>query len=302
MTVQKKKKPKPEELEKGKKAAPVEKTDMKVTGKSIGAIIGPKGINLQAIQSACDVTISIPKDRKPGKDDPVTISIEGGTADSRQSARANIQSLIDNGYSKITHGPDFTMQTFSVDGKKLGQVIGHKGETVQAIQNASGAKINTSNGSNVISIVGTRDRVQSARQIIDELINDGYSNALLKDGAVRQEVVYPRPLLGRLIGKNGANTKRIQKETRTKIVIPDPGSDNQNIVVFGTPADVERAAALILETLKVEKKPAAEGEEEEDEMAGWTAPVSGDDAWDAADRAGPADGWSSLVPQPGSAW
>ena len=54
-------------------------------------------------------------------------------------------------------------------------------------------------------------------------------------------------MAGSLIGKGGANIKKIRDETDTKIDLPDSGSDSDMITITGREANVKKAADKIQE-------------------------------------------------------
>ena len=81
------------------------KTTITVEGKKMGAIIGPKGSTLHALQSATGVEISTPKgERDPAA--PVIISLTGPPEGINKVTRA-INDLVAKGYSKLIAGDDF---------------------------------------------------------------------------------------------------------------------------------------------------------------------------------------------------
>lgn len=126
-----------------------------------------------------------------------------------------------------------------VESKRLGLLIGPKGVTKIAIQEATGATINvpraekavegapaTPPPANVtITITGPHAGVVKAISALNELINKGYTTLLTPENFVEGNVTVNPKFLPDIIGKGGASIKAIQNYTGVKITTPASSGD-----------------------------------------------------------------------------
>jgi predicted RNA-binding protein Jag len=179
-----------------------------VDAKKVGALIGPKGVTLRHIQEVTSTLIQIPKSSTPKEgesaSDSAKISVTGPAAGVAQA----IKMLSDIAAGAPTVAPAAVVAPVTptaeavaspqaapappapvvetvnsvvvVDTKKLGVVIGPKGATFKAIQEATSTIINTTSSKDSaadktsINVSGLADGVKKAVKAINELASKGY--------------------------------------------------------------------------------------------------------------------------------
>jgi rRNA processing protein Krr1/Pno1 len=233
-----------------------------VPTKQHALLIGPKGATLQQIQAGSGATIDMPKRETASSKINIT-----GTPAQVAAAKNSLESLIDRGFSTLTH-PGILSDEVTVDPKLIGLILGKNAETLRTIQTKTNTRINLPDKGTTakiakITIVGEKDGVKLAKATLKQLITDGYS-PLTHEGYVKVDIVYPKERLGLLIGPNGQTIKSIQGNTKTRINIPDKTSNSQYVSVVGQPAGVAQAEKEILRLLE---PPAPIPEPEEADLA-----------------------------------
>lgn len=125
-----------------------------------------------------------------------------------------------------------------VDAKKLGLLIGPKGATKIAIQNATATSIQMpktpkeeTTGPVTINISGPELGVEKASQALHELIAKGYCSLLAPDDFQESYVAVHPKYLKDIIGRGGSVIKALSAHTNVKITVPDnikpPGPDGK---------------------------------------------------------------------------
>lgn len=121
-------------------------------------------------------------------------------------------------------------QSVKVDSKKIGIIIGPKGATMQAIQDATGCKLDvnappkddTKQTTATVVITGdNKEAVAKAKKAVNELASKGYATLLQTDSTFGEHsiTVHPR-CLSEIVGPNGRNIQAIQNALNIKITIP----------------------------------------------------------------------------------
>lgn len=161
-----------------------------------GAVIGPRGTTVQAIQTQSSTRITV-------SNTTPTITISG-TA----SSIALAQSLLDT----LLHPPTLT---FTCPTKHMGKLIGPGGTTLRSLQTQTGTHIvvdnrvdNPPHGPCTITVTGpTLSKCRQAESLVQQL---------LQPPAIHVEC-HRLELLGALIGPRGSNIRRLQQETGAHI-------------------------------------------------------------------------------------
>lgn len=165
---------------------------------------------------------------------------------------------------KETVSSDFVTQEFEAETKKVGLLIGPKGQTKIAIQYLTGAEINmpkiekeTSGSKCTISVSGTGSGVKSAIKAMKELCEKGYASLLNPPDFVEGQVTVNQKQMADIIGKAGCNIKAIQSATNVKIMIPSTKYDAKGqlstkvkIALAGIKDQVSVARKTILDLVK----------------------------------------------------
>jgi len=207
--------------------------EFKVDAKYHRHIIGKGGSNINKIKSESDVTINI-----PDTDSGVTIvRIEGNKA-GVDKARLELQGMVD----KMENEKE---KDIIIENRFHRQIIGPKGENIIKIRDEF-ASVQISfpelgNKSDIVKLRGPKDEVdkcaKSLIKISKELLESNY------------QVKLPifKQFHKNIIGKGGANIKKIRDETSTKIDLPDSNADSDMIIITGKKEDVNKAADKIRE-------------------------------------------------------
>ena len=119
---------------------------------------------------------------------------------------------------------------------------------MQGIERDTGTKINVhdkDSGPSVrIEIEGSGGNVARAREVLQHLIStveEDYESTTTLD--------FPRSAVGYLFGKQGSTIKKLQSDTRTKMIV-DKDFDPCRVTIRGSQACVMHATELVKEVLK----------------------------------------------------
>ena len=119
-----------------------------------------------------------------------------------------------------------------------GYIIGKKGKTVHAIQEASGAslKVDTTGGSCLVQVSGTDEAIRAAQEMLMEHVAKGPG---MPEQECRRELSYSPRLAGQIIGRGGETAKGIARDTGAELLVDTPRSSGRSIVVVtGTQSQV----------------------------------------------------------------
>jgi far upstream element-binding protein len=187
-------------------------------GKAVGAVIGRGGSTIKSIQAESGAKLDIEKDS-----DTVKIS---GSAEQIAAAKILINEAVE--------GPK-PEAVVTVDvGSKGGTVIGRGGENIRKVQDESGARVEIEKGTGIVKISGSKAGVAKAQELIADLLDPKYDAKDFMDVGIAGV-----PLI---VGKGGANIKRLQTESGAKIDI----ERGMTVVgIFGTDEAVAKARKMI---------------------------------------------------------
>lgn len=197
--------------------------DMIVNPKHYKHIIGKNGANINRLKDEFDVTINI--DEKDGLN---RIRIEG-PFDGVQKAQIELEdkiSKLDNEIEKI----------LSVDRKLFRNLRGVKGENLREIREKfTQVQIQfpqLNDESDAVKIRGPKDEVDKCYKYLTKYVKDVQENSFVL------EVPIFKQLHKFIIGKAGANIKKIRDETQTRIDLPAEGDKNDVIIITGKKENV----------------------------------------------------------------
>jgi len=132
-----------------------------------GLVIGPKGANLKLLQEKLGVKINFPE---KGSEDDVQIM---GDSKAVQEAKAAILSLVQKGFSSITH-ENFIQTNIEVARDLLKNLIGPGGQTIKHLQKTTNVQINVSSEKSgetvVVSLLGEPEGIAECRTQIVALM------------------------------------------------------------------------------------------------------------------------------------
>lgn len=160
-------------------------------------LIGPGGSQITKMQEASGAKINV--DSKTS-----TITITG------------MQAAVDLGKQIVEEFLSSTTRATIKFKPDLGDVVvGRGGKTVKRVQEESGAKnINIKKDSGTIEIMGSKDAVETAKQMYEELIQSFSSGGL--------ELKVPGEMIGLVVGKGGATIMKLQDDTGCVVLVNRP--------------------------------------------------------------------------------
>ena len=178
--------------------------------------------------------------------DPCLIHVRG-TANGVAQARTTLQTTIQEIEGR-TSADAWINEVMDCPKWAAGIVIGRGGRTLQGIERDTGTKINLhdkDSGPSVrIEIEGSGGNVARAREVLQHLIStveEDYESTTTLD--------FPRSAVGYLFGKQGSTIKKLQSDTRTKMIV-DKDFDPCRVTIRGSQACVMHATELVKEVLK----------------------------------------------------
>lgn len=222
----------------------------------VGKVIGKGGETIRDLQGRSGARIQIDHTGEEGKPRTVTIS---GSATAVATAKQMVEAVIAQGQDPATAGITATEAQESVDCPPgiVGRVIGRGGETIRALQAASGAHIsidqNFPEGANrKVHIQGNKEAVERGFKMVTELIEGGPGSAndviQKHGGGITQILGCPKSMVGRIIGKGGETIKALQNASGARIQI-DQTTDPTSVTITGAQDAVQRAEASVTDII-----------------------------------------------------
>jgi len=140
--------------------------------------------------------------------------------------------------------PPTSTESVTIDAKKVGIVIGPKGATMKALEEATGTKLDINAPGKddkpsskqikaTVVVSGSPDGIPKAKKAILELADKGYANILQGEGFAEQSIqVHPR-FLSEIVGPGGTVIRRLQETLEVNVTIPPtdwkPNNKNQEV-------------------------------------------------------------------------
>ncbi|XP_058464873.1 vigilin isoform X1 [Malaya genurostris] len=188
-------------------------------------IIGKNGSNINRMKDEYEVLINIDeKDLKP-------IRIEGPAVGVERAK----QELLD----KIAKLENEKEESIVIDHRLFKTIIGAKGETIRDIRDKHNQVQIVFPGPNdksdIVKIRGPREDVDKCHKYLTKYVKELQKNSFV------MEVPIFKQFHKYIIGKGGANIKKIRDETQTKIDLPAEGDKNEMIVITGKKENVKEA-------------------------------------------------------------
>lgn len=198
-------------------------------------IIGKAGGNIRKIRDETQTKIDL-----PGENDSSDVILITGKKENVELAKEQIQKIQNELANIVT-------DELSIPPKFYNSLIGAGGKLIHSImEDCGGVNIKfpaADSKSDKVIIRGPKDDVEKAKQQLLELSNERQLSSISAE--VRAKPQHHKFL----IGKNGANIKRIRDSTGARIIFPtDKDEDKEVITIIGKKESVE-AAKLELETV-----------------------------------------------------
>jgi len=230
----------PEEVEKAKVELERQANDLikstsfaeiKVDAKYHKHIIGKGGSTINKIKSETDVTINI-----PDSDSGVTvIRIEGNKA-GVEKAKKELMDMTE----KMENEKE---KDLIIENRFHRQLIGPKGENIEKIRkdfaNVQISFPDLGVKSDIVKLRGPKKDVDECTKYFNKIVRD------MQESSFQVKVPIFKQFHKYIIGKGGANIRRIRDETDTKVDLPDSGSESDMITITGKKLNVNKAVAEI---------------------------------------------------------
>uniref|UniRef100_A0A8C5C3D0 Vigilin n=1 Tax=Gadus morhua TaxID=8049 RepID=A0A8C5C3D0_GADMO len=222
-------------------------TEISVDPKFHRHLIGKGGANINRIKELHKVTVRIPPDNEKS----TLIRIEGdpqGVQDARKEL-LELASRMENERTK----------DLIIEQRFHRAIIGQKGEKIKEVRDKFPEVIinfpDPAQKSNIVQLRGPHTEVEKCfkfmQKVVAEMVENGYT--LL--------VPIFKQFHKNIIGKGGANIKKIREETNTKIDLPAENSNSEMIVITGKRPACEAARTRIL---AIQKELVSEDDDEDD--------------------------------------
>jgi len=205
--------------------------DVKVDAKYHKHIIGKGGSTINKIKAEADVTINIP-DTDSGA---TVIRIEGNKA-GVEKAKAELASMVE----KMENEKE---KDLIVENRFHRQLIGAKGGEIEKIRKEfTAVQISfpdVGSKSDIVKLRGPKEDVDKCSKHFIKVVKE------LQENGYQTKVPIFKQFHKFVIGKGGANIRRIRDETDTRIDLPDSGTESDMITITGKKENVVKAVAAI---------------------------------------------------------
>lgn len=204
--------------------------DIKVDPKYHRHIIGRSGANVIRIKDETGVSIRIPPDN--GNDSIIRIE---GTPEGVARAKQQLIEMVEKMDNEKT-------RDILIDHRYHKAIIGTQGAKIREIRDKFNVQISfpdPSKQSDVVALRGPKNEVDKCYKYLQQLAQDMATNNYEEKVRVFKEV-HPK-----IIGKGGAQIKKIREETDTKIEFPRENSDSDVITITGKKENVQKAKSMI---------------------------------------------------------
>ncbi|XP_020779643.1 vigilin [Boleophthalmus pectinirostris] len=195
-------------------------------------LIGKNGANINRIKEQYKVSVRIPQDSERSG----LVRIEGDPK-GVQLARRELIEMVQRMENERT-------KDLIVDQKYHRTIIGQKGEKIKEVRDKFPEVIinfpDPSQKSDIVQLRGPKNEVEKCAKFLQKIIAD------LIENSFSLSVPIFKQFHKNIIGKGGANIKKIREETNTKIDLPTENSNSEMIVITGKKSNCEAARSRIL--------------------------------------------------------
>uniref|UniRef100_A0A7N9AQW5 Vigilin n=1 Tax=Mastacembelus armatus TaxID=205130 RepID=A0A7N9AQW5_9TELE len=195
-------------------------------------LIGKNGSNINRIKEQYKVSVRIPQDSERSG----LVRIEGDPK-GVQLARRELIEMVQRMENERT-------KDLIVEQKFHRTIIGQKGEKIKEVRDKFPEVIinfpDPSQKSDIVQLRGPKNEVEKCAKFLQKIIAD------LIENSFSLSVPIFKQFHKNIIGKGGANIKKIREETNTKIDLPTENSNSEMIVITGKKSNCEAARDRIL--------------------------------------------------------
>lgn len=200
--------------------------EMEVNPNHYKHIIGKAGANINRIKDEMEVVINIEE-----KDGLNSIRVEGSPEGVKKAQRELLDMI-----EKLENEKE---RDAKIDHRLFRSIIGSKGSKIREIREKFNQVVitfpNPSEKSDIVKIRGPKTDVDHCYTHLMKLVKE------LQESSFMLEVPIFKQFHKFIIGKGGANIKKIRDETQTEIDLPAEGDKNEVIVITGKKENVQEA-------------------------------------------------------------
>ncbi|KAG7263318.1 hypothetical protein CRUP_002210 [Coryphaenoides rupestris] len=207
-------------------------TEISVDPKFHRHLIGKAGVNINRIKELYKVTVRIPPDNEKNN----LIRIEGDPQ-GVQEAKKELLELASRMENERT-------KELLIEQRFHRAIIGQKGEKIKEVRDKFPEVIinfpDPAQKSNVVQLRGPHTEVEKCHKFMQKMVAE-----MVENGYTLLVPIF-KQFHKNIIGKGGANIKKIREETNTKIDLPAENSNSEMIVITGKKPNCEAARTRIL--------------------------------------------------------
>ncbi|KAM9031539.1 vigilin [Antechinus flavipes] len=199
-------------------------------------LIGKNGANINRIKDQYKVSVRIPPDNEKSN----LIRIEGDPQGVQQAKKELLElaSRMENERTK----------DLIIEQRFHRTIIGQKGERIREIRDKFPEVIinfpDPAQKSDIVQLRGPKNEVEKCTKYMQKMVAD------LVENSYSISVPIFKQFHKNIIGKGGANIKKIREESNTKIDLPAENSNSETIIITGKRANCEVARSRILSIQK----------------------------------------------------
>jgi predicted RNA-binding protein YlqC (UPF0109 family) len=231
----------------------------------MGRVIGPRGVNIETIKMKIEGIKTF--DTAGGSQ----VTIVGAPA-SVPLAEAAVKELIEKGYMSLSY-EDFAEGKVLIHPSSIPEIIGSRGAVINKIKEVAKVEIKMPEvpkgkdglgGKGVpadaskkypIEIVGDKENVEKAKQIITDIMTYGH-HADTHEDVIHEELDIPPESYRYIIGRAGSELRHTQNHYEVKVNIPRENSViKDKVLVIGEQMKVELAVKHIWKMVTEAEQP-----------------------------------------------
>ncbi|KAG5276195.1 hypothetical protein AALO_G00129070 [Alosa alosa] len=207
-------------------------TEISVDPKFHRHLIGKGGANINRIKELHKVSVRIPPDNEKSN----LIRIEGDPQ-GVQEAKKELLELASRMENERT-------KDMIIEQRFHRAIIGQKGENIKEVRDKFPEVIinfpDPAQKSDIVQLRGPRTEVEKCTKFMQKMVAEMVENSFSVSVPIFKQ------FHKNIIGKGGANIKKIREETNTKIDLPAENSNSEMIIITGKKANCEAARTRIL--------------------------------------------------------
>uniref|UniRef100_A0A672SE04 Vigilin n=1 Tax=Sinocyclocheilus grahami TaxID=75366 RepID=A0A672SE04_SINGR len=207
-------------------------TEISVDPKFHRHLIGKGGANINRIKEQHKVSVRIPPDNEKSN----LIRIEGDPQ-GVQEAKKELLELASRMENERT-------KDMIIEQRFHRAIIGQKGEKIKEVRDKFPEVIinfpDPTQKSDIVQLRGPRTEVEKCTKFMQKMVAEMVENSFSVSVPIFKQ------FHKNIIGKGGANIKKIREETNTKIDLPAENSNSEMIVITGKKANCEAAKNRVL--------------------------------------------------------